>query len=172
MTLSVAIFYAVAATVLGAALLAMTQRNLYHCALWLVVSLFGVAGVFLFLGAEFLAAVQVLIYVGAVTVFLIFGIMLTRDVMTDRVPRFNRQALSSAVVAILVGACILFAVRSLPPGPAADIPAGASDLSRLGPELLLPEKGFVLAFELVSVLLLAALVGAIVIARKDQENPK
>ncbi len=169
------VFYAVAGVVVFSALMVVTLKNLFHCALFLAATMFGVSGVFLFLGSEFLAAVQVLIYVGAVTILIIFGIMLTRNVMDEKTPARNTQV----HVSLLVGAAFLlitlvavtqsiFQWTNQPAGPG--LPAAASamnDLYALGPALILPSNGFAFAFEFVSILLLSALVGAIVIARKD-----
>lgn len=175
-------FYVLSAVTLIAAALSVLLRNLYHCALFLAIALFGVAGVFLYLGSEFLAVVQVLIYVGAVTVILIFGIMLTRNVMEARQRVFHRQAFLAALVGLALTAFAVQAVResdflrnsppsaqaTLHPAGASEAPAGVrSDVYLLGPELLDPKKGFVFAFELVSILLLSALVGAIVVARQE-----
>jgi NADH-quinone oxidoreductase subunit J len=186
------IFYILAGVIVTSALSAVLGKNLFHCALSLAAAMFGISGVFLFLNSEFLAAVQVLIYVGAVTVLIIFGIMLTREVMDGQTKVMNNQFLPSLVAALAVVG-IFFAVISLSPiqwnerlvihhtstasingGLATDETAGntiaqpLNDVYTLGPELLMPQKGFVFAFELVSVLLLSALVGAVVIARKDR----
>lgn len=169
------VFYVIAAMVILSALMVVTLKNLFHCALFLAAAMFGVSGIFLLLGSEFLAAVQVLIYVGAVTILIIFGIMLTRNVMDEKTPARNNQVLFS----LLVGAAFLlitlvalsqsiFQWTYQPPG--FGLPASASgmnDIYALGPALILPSNGFAFAFEFVSILLLSALVGAIVIARKD-----
>jgi NADH-quinone oxidoreductase subunit J len=171
--LTTTLFYIIAGVTVASALLAVTLRNLFHCALYLALAMFGVSGVFLYLDNDFLAAVQVLIYVGAVTVLIIFGIMLTRNVMEEGTKALNRQAFLALVVAATVTGVVLQAVSRAPffaQGPNATLSAvggyGAG-VNALGPALLLPQNGFVFAFEFVSVLLLAALVGAIVIARKD-----
>lgn len=187
------IFYVIAGVLVVSALMVVTLRNLFHCALFLAVTMFCAAGIFLYLNSEFLAVVQVLIYVGAVTVLIIFGIMLTRDVMNDQAKVLNRQAPLSLVVAGILTGIVLLAVESSVfqwsnhSTPALEkpaqtvssnqIPADFSgnppvirqgyDVYSLGLELIRPDKGFAFAFELVSVLLLSALVGAIVIARKD-----
>ena len=96
------LFYIIAGIVLGSAFLAVTLRNLFHCALFLALTMFGVSGIFLYLNSEFLAAVQVLIYVGAVTILIIFGIMLTRDVMNDHTRVMNNQVLAGLLVAAAV----------------------------------------------------------------------
>jgi NADH-quinone oxidoreductase subunit J len=184
------IFYILAGVIVASAILVVSIRNLFHCALALALTMFGISGVYLYLGWEFLAAVQVLIYVGAVTVLIIFGIMLTRQVMDDDAKVMNKQVLLSflAAVAILF---TLFGVigRSsfqIKDHPSATMSAAASmnsttqtdaaspvsdnyqnDVLSLGFALLKPQNGFAFAFEFVSILLLSALVGAVVIARKD-----
>lgn len=171
-------FYILSGVIVASAFLTLTLKNLFHCALFLALAMFGVSGIFLYLGSEFLAAVQVLIYVGAVTVLVIFGIMLTRDVMDDRIKTMNQQALLSVVVALAVTLVAFLALCQSPfvagEHPAAlltqIVPANSGDVYALGPELIRPDKGFAFAFELVSILLLSALVGAIVIARKDKEK--
>src|SRR5262249_55452238 len=166
------IFYILCGIILAGALLTVTLRNLYHCALALALTMFCIAGVYLYLGWEFLAAVQVLIYVGAVTVLIIFGIMLTRRVMDDETKAMNRQAASALLIAAVFGLALLLAILNSSfaaagvPMPSATSPY-ASDVVMLSEALLKPQNGFAFAFEFVSVLLLSALVGAVVIARKD-----
>jgi len=167
------LFYIIAGVTAASAFLAVTLRNLFHCALFLALAMFGVSGIFLYLGNEFLAAVQVLIYVGAVTVLIIFGIMLTRNVMEEGTRALNGQAF----LALLTTGAFLWVLyqavglsRFGSEGPTETLATVANygaDVNALGPALLLPQNGFVFAFEFVSVLLLAALVGAIVVARKD-----
>ncbi len=171
--MSNAIFYVLSAIVVLSALMAVTQRNLYHCSLYLVLSLFGTAGVFLYLGQEFLAAVQILIYVGAVTVLLIFGIMLTRQVMDARVKTMNKQVgMAFVVSAGMVLAMVKAFGHGVPRMTSLGRGQGAGwggDVGSLGLALLRPDQGFVFAFELLSFLLLSALVGAIVVARKEND---
>ncbi|MEW5868692.1 MAG: NADH-quinone oxidoreductase subunit J [Chloroflexota bacterium] len=158
------VFILVAAATLGAALMVVTSRNLVHSALWLVVALFGVAVVYALLQAEFLAVVQVVIYIGAIAILMIFAIMLTRNIAKDSGPRFNANWGWAAVLAVVLFAAVSW-VLSQWPGfsslPGAE-PAGDA-LSELGLALVSP-NGYVLAFELASVLLLAALIGAIYVA--------
>ena len=172
------LFYILSGVIVASAILTLSLKNLFHCALFLARTMFGVSGIFLYLGSEFLAAVQVLIYVGAVTVLVIFGIMLTRNVMDERIKTMNNQALLSMVIAMAV-TLVAFLALIQSPFVAGDHPVallsqaasnGSGDVYALGPELIRPDKGFAFAFELVSVLLLSALVGAIVIARKDKEK--
>ena len=166
------IFYILCGTILVGAALTVTMRNLYHCALSLALTMFCVSGIYLYLGWEFLAAVQVLIYVGAVTVLIIFGIMLTRRVMDEQTPAMNRQV-GGALLVMAAFALALFMAIQYSSFQAAGIPMGtavspyANDVMLLAEALLKPANGFAFAFEFVSVLLLSALVGAVVIARKD-----
>jgi NADH-quinone oxidoreductase subunit J len=150
----------------GAAVLTVTVRNLVHAALWLVVALGGLAGSYLLLAAEFVAWVQVLIYVGAVAVLLLFGLMLTKAPIgrTTELDSGNRWA------ALLVGLCtagvlvalVVDAMRTTWFDPRNAVLIGQS--RSVGSSLF---RYWVLPFELLSVLLLAALVGAIVLSRKD-----
>jgi NADH:ubiquinone oxidoreductase subunit 6 (subunit J) len=183
------VFYLLAGVIVASAILVVSIRNLFHCALALAMTMFGISGIYLYLGWEFLAAVQVLIYVGAVTVLIIFGIMLTRQVMDDHARVMNNQVLLAGVVAIAV-LFVLFkvighstfqgnnqpsvaqtaalapaAAQPETPNPAPEI--YETDVLALGAALLKPQNGFAFAFEFVSILLLSALVGAVVIARKD-----
>jgi NADH-quinone oxidoreductase subunit J len=160
------LFILIGLLTLGAAVLAVTVRNLVHAALWLVVALGGLAGCYLLLGAELVAWVQVLIYVGAVAVLLLFGLMLTKAPIgrTTELDSDNRWA------ALLVGVCtagvlvtvIGGAVRTAWFDPHGAVAIGTAKFN--GAALF---RYWVLPFELLSVLLLAALVGAIVLSRKD-----
>ena len=177
------IFVILAGIILLSAFLAVALRNLFHCALFLVAALFGVSGIFLYLNVEFLAAVQVLIYVGAVTILIIFGIMLTRNVMDEKTKVINQQFFWAVLAAVLFTGAAFKAVSQSPfqtsdhpavaaadataPAPAEAPEAGLTNVYALGSELLSPVKGFGYAFEFVSILLLSVLVGAIVVARKE-----
>jgi NADH:ubiquinone oxidoreductase subunit 6 (subunit J) len=184
------VFYVIAGVVVASGLLSLTVRNLFHCALFLALTMFGVSGVFLYLHSDFLASVQVLIYVGAVTVIIIFGISLTRNMMDERTTAMNRQFLFAILGAVFVTVVIFAALQQssfltnehpimISSGTATGDVAQASTVAApvsdqvyqsvgyLADALILPQNGFAFAFEFVSILLLSALVGAIVIARKD-----
>ena len=96
------IFIVLAAITLGAAFMVVTSRNLVHAAIWLIVTLFGVACFFVLLNAGFLAVAQVIIYIGAIAILLIFAIMLTRRVAQDSGPQINANWVLAALVAILL----------------------------------------------------------------------
>ena len=147
------------------AVLVVTARNVIHAALWLVVSLGGLAGCYLVLTAEFVAWVQVLIYIGAVVVLMLFGAMLTRAPIghLQELDSQNRPiaALAALATAGVLGTLVVTAFK----GAYVDIHhAGIGDGRALGGAIF---RYFVLPFEVASVLLLAALVGAIVLTRRE-----
>ncbi len=145
-----------------AAIRLVTSKNVVHAALYLVATLAMVAVTYLLLGAEFVAWVQVLIYVGAIVVLVLFSLMLTKAPI-------GREALDNQArwLAALVGAGVLaglgFLIQDAFGGK--EIELHPARTAQIGTALF---RGFVLPFEVVSVLLLAALVGAVVLARKDE----
>ena len=159
------IFLLTAAVVLIAALMVVTTKNLIHAALWLVLTLFGVAVAFVLLEAPFLAMAQVVIYIGAISILLIFAVMLTRRIMQDVGPQTHDYWwLSAALAALLFGG--LTAVLLNWGGATVQAPPLAEDadhISELGQALVNP-NAFVIPFEVASILLLAALIGAIYVA--------
>lgn len=108
--MSLVIFYILGAAILVAALLVVTLRNIFHSALFLVATFFLVAGIYVMLSAEFLAAVQVLIYVGAVTVLILFAIMLTHKIFAKAVRQVNEQVLPAIIIAGLLLAISIFTI--------------------------------------------------------------
>jgi NADH-quinone oxidoreductase subunit J len=163
-----ALFGLLGLVAVASALLVVTTPQLVHAALWLVVTLGAVAGCYLLLSAEFVAWVQVLIYVGAVVVLLLFGLMLTRapiGISTDLdMPPLQRAA--AAVVAIGLAAVVGVAAVDAFHGERIELSddAGRGSPLSAGEALF---RAWVLPFEVLSVLLLAALVGAIVLSRRD-----
>ncbi|WP_354641110.1 NADH-quinone oxidoreductase subunit J [Kitasatospora camelliae] len=156
------VFLLVGIAVLGAAVVTVTTRQLVHAALWLVVALGGLAVEFLLLTAEFIAWVQVLIYLGSVVVLVLFGLMLTRAPIgrspdADSGNRWVALAVAVASAGTLV-TLVVDAFRST----WIDLGAGAGSTRVTGEYLF---RYWVLPFEALSVLLLAALVGAIVLSR-------
>ena len=157
---------------LGGALGVVTTRNLIHATLYLILSLFGAAGFFVLLSAPFLAAVQVLVYIGAIAILIVFAVMLTRS-MTRMRDLYNRQWVLSAIVAGLLFVLLIVGVILPVWGGngtragmvVSDTVAGTVDLGKA----LVDQNQYVLPFEVASLLLTAAMIGAIVIARDDQE---
>lgn len=154
-------FYVVGAIALVGALIAVTQPNLLRAALGLVLAFVGVAGVYFVLEAEFVGVVQILIYIGAISVLILFAVMLTRGLMRGGVA-FNTQWVAAAFIAVIVFAILLFVVVSTKWNVVTQKVSGDL-IPKIGTELM---TTYLLPFEAVSLLLLAALVGAIVIARE------
>jgi len=159
------IFLVVALYTLGSALMVVTTRNLVHAALWLVSTLFGVAVVYALLNANFIAVVQVVVYIGAIAILFIFAVMLTRKDMRDTGPQMNRNWWLGVLVAVLTFAGLATILQGWSgfSKTAADIPSGFDAVSLLGEALVSP-TAYVLPFDVASVLLLAALVGAVYLA--------
>lgn len=158
------VFYIIAGLTVGSALCVVTVKNLFHCALFLVLSFFGVAGLYILLEAEFLAAVQVLIYVGAITVLILFGIMLTHKIYDKTVRQTSNQKFVSFLVVFGILLLILPVIINSFEGKFLPEHFYLS-ISELGKFLM---REYLLPFEVVSVVLLASLIGAIVIATKDE----
>lgn len=150
----------------AAALLVVTTKQIVHAALWLVVSLGAVAGCYLVMTAEFVAWMQVLIYLGAVVVLLLFGMMLTRAPIgpSEELTGTNRVVSLFAAVAVtaVLGVLIVDAYATT----MIDVDGQASTASVIGESLF---RYWVLPFEALSVLLLSALVGAIALSQSDEE---
>jgi NADH-quinone oxidoreductase subunit J len=164
-TLQHLLFILFGALTLGSALLVVTRRNVFHAALFLILSFFGVAGLYVLLEAPFLAAVQLFIYVGAISVLIIFAIMLTRDLMERDAPGVISQWWAAALVMVaLCGVLVWMALTRDWGAPAGPVPGNI--IALLGQTLVDPQ-GMVLPFEVASVLLVAALIGAITIAREQ-----
>jgi NADH-quinone oxidoreductase subunit J len=159
------IFLLVALFTLGSGFMVVTTGNLVHAALWLVSTLFGVAVTYALLNATFLAVVQVVVYIGAIAILFIFAVMLTRKDMRDQGPQMNRNWWVGALLSVLtfVGLFFLLQGWSGLSTTASDIPVGFDSISELGNALVSP-TAYVLPFEVASVLLVAALVGAVYVA--------
>ncbi|HEY3281215.1 MAG TPA: NADH-quinone oxidoreductase subunit J [Armatimonadota bacterium] len=172
-TVADAVALLLALVVLGTAVAVVTLRNLFHCALLLGLSFFAVAGLYLMLQAEFLAVAQVLVYVGAITLLILFAVMLTQRVAGEPVTLGNRQKLLSAMACIALFSSVLSMEMATPwrvtgalVAQAAPTGGAAPGLTwDLGTQLL---TSYLIPFEVASVLLLAALVGAIVLAKEDR----
>ncbi len=158
------IFFAI--IILGSAVKVVTERNLLYAALWLVLSLLGVAALYMMLDAGFLAMVQVVVYVGAIAVLFIFVVMLVRR-DKDTGSQLNANWGAGALIALAVFGMLSWIMRGFGGfnATAADIPADFDALTALGQALVLP-SAYLLPFEVASVLLLAALVGAVYLAAK------
>lgn len=164
------VFWVLAVVSVGAALAVVHVRDIFRAALFLVLCFFTIAGIYVTLKADFLAAVQVLIYIGAVAVLLIFAIMLTRD--TPRGNPMGRFRFPAFILAALLLGGMIFAVVNTSWGvPSIALYWGVLDkpgtgVTQLIAEALLGEEGFILPLEIAAVLLLAAIIGAITLVRE------
>ncbi len=173
-----AIFIPIALFTGGCALFTVLARNLFHSALGLVGTLFGIAGLFIMLEAEFVAISQVLVYVGAISTLIIFAVMLTRGMMFGRTAISNRILLAGAIVTAFLFFEMLGVVMNVP-WPNAALPLNQVEWAMVQPlgsvgENIIANLGFafvnqyLVPFELTALLLLVALAGALILARDDR----
>jgi NADH-quinone oxidoreductase subunit J len=165
MTFQQILFIIFGAITLGAAFMVVTRKNVFHAALFMILSFFGVAGLYVLLEAPFLAGVQLFIYVGGISILIIFAIMLTRDMMNPDLVGRNRQWIAAALVSLALCAVLVWTVMSHGWAAAAPGSVPEDSITILG-KVLVDAEGLALPFEVASVLLLVALIGAVTIARE------
>ncbi len=158
------VFFGIMALVMiFAALKVVSTKNVVHAALWLVVVLGGVAGQFLLLGAEFVGVTQVLVYIGAVVVLLLFGVMLTKASLGEEADlNMPNRALPAVIAALMFGVMTYALIETFRD---AELPRESVTNAAAVSDSIFAD--YIVPFEAVSVLLLAALIGAVVIARKE-----
>ncbi|POX41781.1 proton-conducting membrane transporter [Streptomyces sp. Ru73] len=161
-------FLLVGLVTLGAAVVTVTTKQLVHAALWLVVALGGIAVEYLLLTAEFIAWVQVLIYVGSVVVLLLFGLMLTKAPIGRSPDADSGNRWAALLVAVASAAALVWVVVDAFRASWIDLDGAAQGSTAVSGRSLF--QHWVLPFEALSVLLLAALVGAIVLSRKNGDD--
>ncbi len=163
------LFYALAAVVVIFATMTVSARNPVRSAVYLISALLGIAGLFLLLEAEFVAAVQVLVYVGGIMVLFLFVIMLVSVRETVRQASVNRQWKTALVIGLVLAAQMLFLLATgarifeVESDPAVIAQSATMNTESLGTVLY---TTYLLPFEIASVLLLVAIVGAVVLAKK------
>jgi len=163
MILETLVFYMLAALIIFSAIGVVTLRNLFRCAIMLVLVFIGVAGLYFMLNAPFIAVVQILIYVGAITVLLLFAIMLTKKISDNLIKQTNEQVLANTVIVILF--VIVLSAAAVKFLWATKLVSQKIDSISMIGRLLLTD--YLMPFEVISVILLVALIGAIVMAKKD-----
>ncbi|MDB5284967.1 MAG: NADH-ubiquinone/plastoquinone oxidoreductase chain 6 [Bacteroidota bacterium] len=170
MSINSIIFYLIAAFIIGSALLAVTARKIFRAAIYLLFSMIGVAALYFWMSYEFIAAVQIIVYVGGIVVLIIFSIFLTHHVGSE-MEKPNRLRMVFSGLAALCAFAFSFMViakNEFVPSGGAPLPL---TVERIGMQMLsTTEHGYILPFEVVSMLLLAAMVGCIVIALKQPEG--
>jgi NADH-quinone oxidoreductase subunit J len=169
-------FYVIAVALVGSSLAVVMLRNVVHAALFLALVFGTAAGVYVLLNAEFIAIVQILIYAGAVTVLVLFAIMLTQNAMSQTSSPFSGQTWLATLISVALAAGLIFTVGSSqmalanPDASANLVNAinGGGSVARIGQLLYSPfNYSYVLPFEIASIVLLVAIIGAIVIGRED-----
>jgi len=158
-------FIIIAVVTLFAAAAAMILRNLVHCALSLVVALAGLAALYLTLGAQFVGFAQILVYVGAVAILIVFAVLLTRSDATPNQAILAPGWLSGIVVSAVVFATLGWAALNSTGLPKGTPPAPVATVKNIGDVLM---TQYVLPLEVIGLLLTAALIGAVIIAMKEE----
>jgi NADH-quinone oxidoreductase subunit J len=164
MLLPVLIFGFASLVTLGAAVAVVTNKNILHSAYYLILAFVGVAAIYVMLEAPFIAVVQVLVYIGAIAILIVFAIMLTRRLMSKDMEQHNTQWIPSALGALALFLVLGWIVYTAG-WPVHEGAVPAEPISQLGQDLL---TTYLVPFEIASVLLLAALVGAILIGRERE----
>jgi NADH-quinone oxidoreductase subunit J len=159
------LFLILAAILIGSGLLVVTMKDIIRCGLAMIVCFGALAGLYVMLGSPVLAAAQVLVYIGAISVLVLFAIMLTQSKVGTTQLVFQTQAIPAAVAAVVLAVLVSLAAVATDWGAeSARIWTVTEDFARL----LYQDPGYLLAFEVVGVLLLAAVVGAVFLAKHDR----
>jgi NADH:ubiquinone oxidoreductase subunit 6 (subunit J) len=161
-----ALFWILAAVMIGAALLVVTMRDIIRCGLAMMVCFGALAGIYVVIGAPLIAAAQVIVYIGAISVLILFAIMLTQTKDAPSRLVFQTQAVPAAVASIVIAVVIALAIGATDGGAATRRIRLATDALS---QLLFHD--FVLPFEIVSVLLLAAVIGGVFLAKREPGGP-
>ena len=161
-----ALFWIFAAVMIGSAFLVVTMRDIIRCGLAMIVCFGSLAGIYAIIGAPLLAAAQVIVYIGAISVLILFAIMLTQTKDAPSRLVFQTQAVPAAIASIIIAVLIALAIGATDWGEAAK-------RVRLTAEAMSSVlfNSFVLPFEIVSVLLLAAVIGGVYLAKREPGGP-
>ncbi len=161
------LFLVLAAAMLGSGLLVVTMRDIIRCGLAMMVCFGSLAGLYVLAGATLVAAAQVLVYIGAISVLILFAIMLTQTKSAPTRLVFQTQAVPAAVAAVVLAIVIALTVGATDWGAAsARIAAVSADIAKT------LFNSYVLPFEVVSVLLLAAVIGGVFLAKRESGEPR
>src|SRR6185369_15386555 len=161
-----ALFWLFASVMIGSALLVVTMKDIIRCGLAMIVCFGALAGIYVILGAPLLAAAQVIVYIGAISVLILFAIMLTQTKDAPSRLVFQTQAIPAAIASVIIAVVVALSIAATDWGEATDRVRLATDtMSRV----LFDE--YVLPFEIVSVLLLAAVIGGVFLAKREPGGP-
>jgi NADH-quinone oxidoreductase subunit J len=170
MSASQIIFYSISAFILGAGILAVTSTKIFRAAVWLLFSLVGIAGLYFWMEVEFIAAVQIIVYVGGIVVLIIFSIFLTHQSGKEMPKPLARRTVFSVLATLFGFAFTYNLIDKYNFRPTTTKPFNVA-VSDVGMQMLsTSQHGYILPFEVVSMLLLAAMIGCIVIAMKPPEE--
>jgi NADH:ubiquinone oxidoreductase subunit 6 (subunit J) len=161
-----ALFWILAAVMLGAAILVVTMRDIIRCGLAMMVAFGALAGIYVVLGAPLIAAAQVIVYIGAISVLILFAIMLTQTKSAPSRLVFQTQAVPAAISSIVIAIVIALAIGATDWG---EVPERIRVATNAMSQVLFND--FVLPFEIVSVLLLAAVIGGVFLAKREPGGP-
>jgi NADH-quinone oxidoreductase subunit J len=163
------VFYFISAVTVAGALAAVLLRNTIHCALALAVAFAGLALLFLSLDAQFVGFVQILVYIGAVVILVVFAILLTRDSEAPSQSVYSRTWFAGLVITAAVFAFLAWAVLASLPGLPMQAVAPAASVHDIGNALM---TRYVLPLEIIAVLLTAATIGAVIVAMHEKTRSK
>ena len=161
-----ALFWIFAAVMIGSGLLVVTMRDIIRCGLAMIVCFGALAGIYVIIGAPLIAAAQVIVYIGAISVLILFAIMLTQTKDAPSRLVFQTQAVPAAIASVVIAVIIALAIAATDWGEAAKRVRLATDF--MATELF---DSYVLPFEVVSVLLLAAVIGGVYLAKREPGGP-
>ena len=163
-----ALLWLLSAVMIGSALLVVTMRDIIRCGLAMIVCFGALAGIYVLLGAPLIGAAQVIVYIGAISVLILFAIMLTQTKDAPRVLVFQTQSAAAAVASIIIAVLLALSITSTDWG---ELPArvrlATNELSRI----LFTDAGNLLPFEVIGVLLLAAVIGGVYLAKREPGGP-
>ena len=159
------IFYLFAIITVVSAAVVVNAKNIVHAAYSMLLTFFGVAGIYVLLGADFLAVVQIMVYVGGILILLLFGVMLTNKITNVEIKSGSIQVIPG-IIGLAAFAAILFGVMTSTNWKSENVELPKTTTFQLGNALI---SEYVLIFELLGILLLVALIGAASIARRDKE---
>ena len=159
------IFYLFALITIGSGIIVVNSKNIVHAAFSMLLTFFGVAGIYVLLGADFIAVVQIMVYVGGILILLLFGVMLTNKITNVEIRAGSVQVIP-AVIGLGIFTAVLYYVMSSTNWKTESFELPLTTSFEIG-SILIGE--YVLVFELLGILLLVALIGAASIARRDEE---